>query len=309
MENKDTLVLLFGRDENLLHELSDIGLSVRELPQEAFCDSLKKALAETDAQYFVTAGAGGGFSAGDIRSVADALRKDPSKVYAGQRTMPEKKSPAQTLYDFLSGLELADVTTTLYGLSRENLTLAAGKKSRDKAFFQNIPLAARSKNVAVEAVKTEASLAEAPGFGILTNTMKLYMVFIKFSIAALIAYLVDIGTFYLFQKLFSALDDEFKILVSTVLSRILCSIATYLLNKGAVFNSNAKSAGTAVRFVILAAIQLVASWLLVWGIGSLLGGGDEINTILKVVVDLVIFLASFTIQRDWVFKESKGVLK
>ena len=75
------------------------------------------------------------------------------------------------------------------------------------------------------------------------------------------------------------------------------------------FQSQAKSAGTAVRFVILAAIQLVASWLLVWGIGSLLGGGDEVNTILKVVVDLVIFMASFTIQRDWVFKESKGLLK
>ena len=27
------------------------------------------------------------------------------------------------------------------------------------------------------------------------------------------------------------------------------------------------------------------------------------------VVDLVIFIASFTIQRDWVFKESKGLLK
>ena len=94
-----------------------------------------------------------------------------------------------------------------------------------------------------------------------------------------------------------------------MLSRILCSIATYILNRSAVFQSQAKSAGTAVRFVILAAIQLVASWLLVWGIGSLLGGGDEVNTILKVVVDLVIFMASFTIQRDWVFKESKGLLK
>ena len=31
--------------------------------------------------------------------------------------------------------------------------------------------------------------------------------------------------------------------------------------------------------------------------------------LLKVIVDLVIFMASFTIQRDWVFKESKGLLK
>ena len=175
--------------------------------------------------------------------------------------------------------------------------------------FQNIPLQARSKGIAVETVPAETVQEETPGWSVLLSTTKLYQVFIKFSIAAFIAYLVDIGTFYLFQKLFSGLDDEFKILTATVLSRILCSVATYLLNRGAVFNSGAKSAGTVVRFIILAVGQLIASWLLVWGIGSLLGGGDAVNTILKIIVDLVIFLASFTIQRDWVFKESKGLLK
>lgn len=309
MNYENMVALLFGQDENLAQALSESGICVKALPHSGLGSGLKAVLSETDAQYFLIVGTEDSFSAADVFCVADALKNDPSKVYAAQRSLPEKKSVAQTLYGFLSGLELPDITTTLYGMSRESLTLISGGKSTDKAFFQNIPLSARSNNITVECVKTSGSLKEAPGFGILTNTMKLYMVFIKFSIAAMIAYLVDIGTFYLFQKMFSGLDDEFKVLTATVLSRILCSIATYLLNKGAVFNSHAKSTGTAVRFIILAVAQLIASWLLVWGLGSLFGGGDEINTILKVVVDLVIFLASFTIQRDWVFKESKGVLK
>jgi hypothetical protein len=50
------------------------------------------------------------------------------------------------------------------------------------------------------------------------------------------------------------------------------------------------------------------SWLLVWGIGALFGGGDLTNMAVKVVVDLVIFIASFPIQRDWVFKKTDGIL-
>lgn len=309
MNYENCNVLLFGHNENLEQELARAGMPVEVLKDSGLCKGLGNALAGSQAKLFLTLRAGDGFSAADVLKVADALLADASKVYLGERVLPEKKSLPQNIYGFLSGIEAKDITTSLYGMSRDVLETISCTKTKDRAFFQNIPLAARSGNIAVESVPVEASANEAPGWTILLSTGKLYQVFIKFSIAAFIAYLVDIGTFYVFQKLFSGMDDEFKILTATVLSRILCSIATYLLNRGAVFNSNAKSTGAVVRFVILAVGQLVASWLLVWGIGSLLGGGDAVNTMLKVIVDLVIFLASFTLQRDWVFKESKGLLK
>lgn len=309
MNYETCTVLLFGHNENLEQELRRSGMIVDVFADSGLCGSLKDASANSKAEFFLTLRADGGFMPADVLKVADALLADPSKVYLGERTLPEKKSLPQNVYGFLSGLEAKDITTSLYGMSREFLETISCIKAKDGAFFQNIPLVARAKNILVESVLVESSTNETPGWNILLSTGKLYQVFINFSIAAFIAYLVDIGTFYVFQKLFSGMDDEFKILTATVLSRILCSIATYLLNRGAVFNSNAKSTGAVMRFVILAVGQLVASWLLVWGIGSLLGGGDAVNTMLKVVVDLVIFLASFTIQRDWVFMESKGLLK
>ena len=310
MDYQNCELLLFGQDEKLTNELEDTGMRIHALSGSGYYESLRRILKETSASCFITVAAADHFSAQDILQVAGFLLADPEKVYAGERRMPDKKALPQTVYGFLSGIETKDITTSLYGVPREVLeALAALKKPKDASLFQNIPLQARSKGIAVETVPAETVQEETPGWSVLLSTTKLYQVFIKFSIAAFIAYLVDIGTFYLFQKLFSGLDDEFKILTATVLSRILCSVATYLLNRGAVFNSGAKSAGTVVRFIILAVGQLIASWLLVWGIGSLLGGGDAVNKILKIIVDLVIFLASFTIQRDWVFKESKGLLK
>ena len=167
-----------------------------------------------------------------------------------------------------------------------------------------MPLEARSLGIETVEV-TEADVIMAPPTpALLKRSFKLYQVFLKFSVAAMIAYVVDIGTFGLFQIVFGSLPDEFKILWSTILSRVLCSLATYILNRGAVFKSQTPQTGRSmVRFVILSVVQLAASWLLVWWIGELLGGSDLVNMILKIVVDLVIFLASFTIMRDWVFQE------
>ncbi|MEG1472712.1 MAG: GtrA family protein [Christensenella sp.] len=309
MKYDNMAVLLFGQNENLKHDLEQGGIEVLSFSCTGLCDSLTTALNLSSAQGFLTVSAQDSFAASDVFSVADALQSNSENIYIGERALPAKKTLAQNIYGFLSGLDTKDITSSLYGMSREHLALIAESGNRDKAFFSNISLTARAKGIDICNVTTGAALTAAPGFELLTSSMKLYMVFIKFSISAFIAYLIDIGTFYLFQKLFSVLNDEFKILTATVLSRILCSVATYLLNKGAVFGSHAKSTGTVVRFVILAIGQLVASWLLVWGLGSLFGGGDAVNTMLKVVVDLVIFIASFTLQRDWVFKESRGILK
>lgn len=308
MNHETTAVLLLGPDEKLQNELLDAGAFVSVYSGKSVRSSLRELASDTTYSIFVTVDPADGFSSADILKVAGDASAHPSDIIVGERKTPEKKSLAHTIYCFLAGVETKDITSSLIGMSRENLETLLAMKGNDKLFLQNVILEARAKGIAVKDVETGVALKTEPGFNIL-KTAKLYLVFIKFSISAFISYLVDIGTFYVFQKVFSFLDDEFKILTATVLSRILCSIATYILNRSAVFQSQAKSAGTAVRFVILAAIQLVASWLLVWGIGSLLGGGDEVNTILKVVVDLVIFMASFTIQRDWVFKESKGLLK
>lgn len=308
MNHETTAVLLLEQDEKLQNELHNAGVSVSVYSGKSIRNSLRDLASDTKYSIFVTVDPADGFSANDILKVAGEAQAHPADIIVGERKTPEKKSLAHTIYCFLAGVETKDITSSLVGMSRENLDTMLAMKGSDKLFLQNIILEARAKGIAVKDVETGAALKTEPGFNIL-KTAKLYLVFIKFSISAFISYLVDIGTFYIFQKVFSFLDDEFKILTATVLSRILCSIATYILNKSAVFQSQAKSAGAAIRFVILAAVQLIASWLLVWGIGSLLGGGDEVNTILKVIVDLVIFMASFTIQRDWVFKESKGFLK
>lgn len=264
-----------------------------------------KAAAGSGAIGIVTVDEGQGWSAADVVRLGELLAENPARFYIGEPQMTGKPGWIADLYTFLAGVKAASAETTLFGMSRETAAQLASMKSSEENFLMNLPLEARSVGLeTVEVAQTGVSIP-APTFALLKRSFKLYQVFLKFSLAAMIAYVVDIGTFGLFQIVFGSLTDEFKILWSTILSRVLCSLATYLLNRGAVFKSQTPKTGRSmVRFVILSVAQLAASWLLVWWIGALLGGSDFVNMILKIVVDLVIFLASFTVMRDWVFQDS-----
>lgn len=271
-------------------------------------ETFNRALAEGPAT-IITVREDDGFTADDIKKIADALAGDNSVLYVGARQNSAPKNLPANIFGFLSGISANDVQSSLLGMSAELCRMLVRMKSSDVNFFFNIPLEARANDVIVKEIPTGCQTDFQPGFRILSRSFKLYFVFIKFSISAFIAYLVDIGSFYLFELAFVAMANEYKILTATVLSRVLCSIATYFLNKGAVFKSHAKGSGVVIRFIILSAGQLILSWLLVWGVGSLLGGGALTNMAVKVVADLIIFIASFSIQRDWVFKKTAGVLK
>ncbi|MGI6153500.1 MAG: GtrA family protein [Christensenellaceae bacterium] len=281
---------------------------VRKLPGMTMKEAFSVALGD-GGDYLITVRECDGFTAQDVVDIAQALSARPGALYIGARNNEAKQSFQEKIFQFLSGIEAQDIHTSLMGMDAGFAREVQQTKGKETAFYTNILLLARKNSMDIRPVHTSAAYSHAAGWEILTASFMLYAVFIKFSISAAIAYVVDIVTFFLFQKAFAYLVDEYKILIATVLSRILCSFVTYILNRGAVFRSQAKSAGAVVRFIILSVGQLVLSWLLVWGLGYVFGSSDLAHTALKVVVDLVIFIASFTIQRDWVFKESKSILK
>lgn len=82
-------------------------------------------------------------------------------------------------------------------------------------------------------------------------------------------------------------------------------MCNYTMNKKAVFKSNASVGRSLVRYYTLCVFQTAASYGLVYLLSYLCRAGSFLEVVLKLIVDVVLFVISFQIQHRWVFKEDK----
>ncbi|MBQ2910184.1 MAG: glycosyltransferase [Bacilli bacterium] len=178
-------------------------------------------------------------------------------------------------------------------------------------------------NMLIEAVKRKINILEPTietiyfdnnsetHFRPVMDSLKIYNVmfkkFFKFAFSGLSSAVLDIALFTLFYGLLDTICGEnVSILVSTIGARIISSLFNYTINKNVVFNAT-KGKGTLIKYYTLCLIQTGASWGLVNG-GYILLGKFIHPSVIKVVVDALLFLVSFQIQQRWVFgvKEKKN---
>ena len=136
-------------------------------------------------------------------------------------------------------------------------------------------------------------------FNPLLDSMRIYAVFFKFILSSISSFLVDIIAFTILVACLHNLVDAY-IIIATYNARIISALFNYLINKNKVFKNNTKSSKTIIKYFILCIIQVTLSAFSTSAIFNL----THINvTLIKVIVDAVLFFISFNIQRDWVFKK------
>ena len=131
-------------------------------------------------------------------------------------------------------------------------------------------------------------------------------VFIKYLFVSLSSFLVDILFFMLFLNILSLFSDfsfiMYKIIASTVCARIVSSLYNYLLNRKFVFEQH-DSKSFIIKYYILVIIQMGISGLSVTLLSKVFS--SKIIVLLKIIVDILIFIANYYIQREWVFNDKK----
>jgi putative flippase GtrA len=94
-----------------------------------------------------------------------------------------------------------------------------------------------------------------------------------------------------------------SILIATVISRCLSAVVNYGLNRRLVFNRTGHQ--TFVKYATLFLVQMLASGYLTGGLAHLLAGfqSPTVPLLAKMIVDSLLFLISYRIQRDVIFRE------
>lgn len=141
-------------------------------------------------------------------------------------------------------------------------------------------------------------------FRVIRDSIAIYSRFLKFAASGLASFLIDI---MLFSLVIWLLGNHVlnSILIATIVSRVLSSIANYLINHRLVFDHAGHQ--TLIKYGALFLAQMFASGYLTDGLTLLLPNSAITPVIAKMVVDFMLFMISYQIQRDFIFKEGAHV--
>lgn len=125
---------------------------------------------------------------------------------------------------------------------------------------------------------------------------------LRYVLSSVASWAVDTGLFYLFDLLLGAPLGVYAEPVCNVVARALSSFFNFNVNNRLVFRSEMPYSKALLRYYCLAIPQLGASTLFLTLLVRLLhiesAGG---STAAKITVDALLFVASFFIQKFWVF--------
>lgn len=260
----------------------------------------------------VTADADGQHPPQDILACADALRARPDALILGCRDFAASGVPARsqlgnritrTFMRLLCGVGVTDTQTGLRAIPSAFMLQMLDLPGERFEFETNMLLETQSRDVPIVEVPIQTVYLEenkSSHFNPLLDSWRIYKLLLKFCAASIAGFGVDILLFTLFLLIFRGMKVYLvePIIAATVLARILSATVNYLINHKAVFKSKKSSRRSFPRYAVLCVVQMALSAALVTWICSL---GASSATLVKLVVDLLLFLLSFQIQRRWVF--------
>lgn len=141
---------------------------------------------------------------------------------------------------------------------------------------------------------------ESSHFNPLIDSIKIYKTFFKYSLSAIFSFLIDILLFAIFVFLLSNWIQNYYIIAATIFARFGSACFNFLANKYLVFK-NKQSSRSVYRYTVLFVAEMMTSAFLVQTMVSVLS--FDLEWVIKIPVDALIFCIGFYIQKNWVFKK------
>ena len=276
-----------------------------------------------DVDAAITADADGQHNLDSLSRCAAAYEEHPGSVIFGGRDFSDKNIPfrsrfgnkiSSVVYRFSCGIKLQDTQTGLRIVPSEYFKKFSGLKGDRYEYETQMIIAVKELHIPYHEVSIDTIYIddnESSHFNPLRDSARIYKIvlayFFKFMASSLFSWVVDIGIYALVMAIFrNVLNPTTCHLVATIASRVISSIVNYILNRKVVFKAVDNVRKTAVRYYVLAAFQMLISFLLVdLFAAKILKVTGILDVIIKCVVDGCLFIFSYGIQRKWVFRNKK----
>ena len=273
-----------------------------------------------DALGCVTADSDGQHTPGCIASIIDKLREEPDKLILGVRRFDGEDIPWKSrfgnnltvkVFSYVSGTKVTDTQTGLRGLPFDFMKDMIDCKGERFEYETQMLLECTGRiKIAEVPIKTVYDSKEnhQTHFDPFKDSIRIYRIlgkkFIKYIFASLTSFVIDILLFTLFNYLFKdIIPDMYLIQFSTICARAISATYNYTVNYFLVFRSRAGKATSLIKYAALAFIQMQAS---AWSVAAVCFLLPMVSsTLIKCIIDTLLFLLSYSIQQRFVFASKK----
>ena len=248
----------------------------------------------------------------DIWNLAQALTADPSAVILGVRDFSANQVPPRSRFGnrltsrmlrWTCDVNISDTQTGLRAIPTALLPVLLTLQGERFEYETNMLLAAKRYRIKLREIPIKTIYFNenaSSHYRTLLDSFRILRIVLIFFASSGISTFIDVGLYWLLYSLMTEARLSTRIFAATVIARILSSSVNFLLNRQVVFMCRSKLGANFARYYILAAIQMMVSYFLVFSLASLLGGH---SVPIKLLVDMLLFFVSFYIQRTWVFND------
>ena len=307
MKNLPVMVVDDGNGKkyrDMFDNIREIGIPVIHHPVNkgkgaAIKTGIKEIIKSWPEAYgIITADCNGQYQVADILKIFALMQNNPQTLILGRRQFQTHTSFAtiitRTIFKFFTGLNIIDTQTGLRGLP--SCTFNSLLQLEGSSFDYEINMLLRLKNWGISYIETPINTIfiknkASKQYHHIRDSLLILKQFLTMLGTSILSFGIDYLLFILFH-----IYSSFSVAICYILSRIISSLFNYFLNSKTVFKAGGITCF--IRYYILAGFIMI--------IGSLgtqfLADFTDINTIIcKFIVDLLLFMINYYMQKNYVF--------
>lgn len=271
----------------------------------------------TDKSGLVTADADGQHLPEDIaKCAADML--ETGKFIIGARDFSGEDVPARSrfgnritsvVFRLFFGMKISDTQTGLRAIPSEFIEDMLAAKGERYEFETNSLLMLKKRDIPYAERKISTVYLNenrSSHFRVFRDSLRIYSTIIRYILSSLASSGIDHVLFFAFNALFVTEKSMLGTFVTYVVARSIAAVFNYFLNFHAVFGKE-KGRHPFLRYLTIAVPLMLISAFFVMGIGERLSIiNPYLKSLVKMIVDTILFFASFRIQHQWVFNSKNS---
>ncbi len=276
-----------------------------------------------DVKGVVTADGDGQHTPADILACAEKMYETDS-VVLGCRDFSSENVPARSSFGnkatslalkVFCGLKISDTQTGLRAFPVKFLPKLTAVKGERFEYETNMLIFFKQDGIPFTEQKIETVYInenETSHFRPIVDSVRIYRFILAYCLSSCISAVIDEGIFFILSLFVNI--GVFTKLFNVVIARAVSSLTNFTINKTKVFNKGESTGKALIKYYTLAVPQMLLSvgllYFFTWLVGLTgITVGVWLTTIIKVIIDIVLFLISFRIQQNWVFVSSKTKTK